>query len=439
MESLLQSALLLSAAAANSLIAAVWEGTVLVVGVALCIRFLPRLSAASRSVIWLNVFLLLVLLHVLPSIRGPEIVAQASHAPRILLSSGWSIAIAAAWVALFLIRGMQLIFSAMRLRRLAQQATPIMRPDESLQALLQGENGSRAAQLCASLEVERPSVIGFLHPRILLPPALLQKLSALELQQVVLHEMEHLRRGDDWTNLLQKIGLTLFPLNPVLFWAERRLCAERELACDDRVLRSRCTRKAYAMCLTRLAEDSVIRRRVSLALGAWERRSELVSRVQRLLMHPGKSMSGSQTVMVTGSLMLAIFGGALALARSPQLVAFAAFNHSETQAPGFRETSFEGTSIRGAKAVEAGGSLQLVKAVMPQPAAQSTMKLKPPRRHVAKQAIKPRMAQGRQAWFVLTDWNESLPPARLVIAVAPGDRNTYAAVPIAHGWLILQI
>jgi len=80
-----------------------------------------------------------------------------------------------------------------------------------------------------------------------------------------------------------------------------------------------------------------------------------------------------------------------------------------------------------------------VKAVMPQPAAQSTMKLKPPRRHVAKQAIKPRMAQGRQAWFVLTDWNESLPPARLVIAVAPGDRNTYAAVPIAHGWLILQI
>jgi len=32
-----------------------------------------------------------------------------------------------------------------------------------------------------------------------------------------------------------------------------------------------------------------------------------------------------------------------------------------------------------------------------------------------------------------------MPPAHLVIAVAPGDRNTYAAVPIAHGWLILQI
>ena len=94
------------------------------------------------------------------------------------------------------------------------------------------------AQLCTSDEVARPSVLGFFRPRILVPPALLEALTPQELQQVVLHEMEHLRRGDDWTNLLQKIGLVLFPLNPVLVWVERRLCAERELACDDRVMQS---------------------------------------------------------------------------------------------------------------------------------------------------------------------------------------------------------
>jgi beta-lactamase regulating signal transducer with metallopeptidase domain len=66
-------------------------------------------------------------------------------------------------------------------------------------------------------------VFGFLHPRILIPPALLERLTSPELQQVVLHEMEHLRRRDDWTNLLQKMGLVLFPLNPVLLWVERRL------------------------------------------------------------------------------------------------------------------------------------------------------------------------------------------------------------------------
>jgi hypothetical protein len=282
-------------------------------------------------------------------------------------------------------------------------------------------------------------VIGFFHPRILLPPALLEKLSALELQQVVLHEMEHLRRGDDWTNLLQKIGLTLFPLNPVLYWTEGRLCAERELACDDRVLRSSYTRKAYAICLTRLAEESVIRRKLSLALGAWDRRSELVSRVQRLLLRPGQSMGGRQAALVTGSLMLGIFGGAMALARSPQLVGFATYNPSTTMAPALAEASFQRTGLHGANTSEVGGSLQLVKAVMPQSPAQSTQKPQPPRHRAAKQAVQPRITRDRQAWVVLTDWNDSMPPPHLVIAVAPGDPNMYAAVPIAHGWLILQI
>jgi hypothetical protein len=282
-------------------------------------------------------------------------------------------------------------------------------------------------------------VIGFFNPRILLPPALLQKLSARELQQVVLHEMEHLRRGDDWTNLLQKIGLTLFPLNPVLYWAEGRLCAERELACDDRVLRSSYTRKAYAMCLTRLAEDSVIRRKFSLALGAWDRRSELVSRVQRLLMCPGQSMSGRQAAMVTCSLMLGIFGGALALSRSPRLVEFAPYHPSMAMAPVQTEAGFKRAGLHGSHAIELGASLQLVKAVMPQSTAQPTLKPQPVRHHAVKQTIRPRIAPERQAWLVLTDWNDSMPPPHLVIAVAPGDSSTYAAVPIAHGWLILQI
>ena len=49
----------------------------------------------------------------------------------------------------------------------------------------------------------------------------------------MLHEAGHLRRRDDWMNLLQKVGLVLLPLNPVLMWIERRLCLERELACDE--------------------------------------------------------------------------------------------------------------------------------------------------------------------------------------------------------------
>ena len=84
--------------------------------------------------------------------------------------------------------------------------------------------------------------------------------------------MEHLRRRDDWINLVQKLGLVLFPLNPALLWIEQRLCKERELACDDHVIQSTRAPKSYASCLVHLAEQRILNSRASLALGAWERR-----------------------------------------------------------------------------------------------------------------------------------------------------------------------
>ncbi len=76
-------------------------------------------------------------------------------------------------------------------------------------------------QICTSNEVDRPSVIGFFSPRILIPEELFAKLTTAEFGQIVLHEVGHLRRADDWINLLQKVSLVVFPLNPVLVWIER--------------------------------------------------------------------------------------------------------------------------------------------------------------------------------------------------------------------------
>ncbi len=54
-------------------------------------------------------------------------------------------------------------------------------------------------------------MIGFFAPRILIPEWLYLRLTPGELEQVVLHEAEHLRRRDDWTNLLQKLAWFCFP------------------------------------------------------------------------------------------------------------------------------------------------------------------------------------------------------------------------------------
>jgi beta-lactamase regulating signal transducer with metallopeptidase domain len=454
MEALLHLTSLAAPTAASSLLSAVWEGAVLAACVVLCLRLLPRLSAAARSIVWMNVFLLLVLLQFVPYLEARISIASSAHRAPVQLNLLWSFIIAALWLTLSAIRGAQLISSAIRLHRLSSRANPI---DTSpvIRAMLQiraiGSKTVRAAELCTSTEVARPSVFGFFRPRILMPPALLERLTAEELQQVVLHEMEHLRRADDWTNLLQKLALVVFPLNPALFWVERRLCAERELACDDSVLSSRCGRKAYALCLTHLAEYSMLRRGLSLALGAWEQQSELVRRVHRILRRPGKSLTARQTMFFTGSLTIAGVICAIALARSPQLVTFVPQTSSSQVAllphPDFPATNRENS----------GAHAQLVNAVMPQQpaAAPGTISTpNPPRKNAVLHSTRRHYAQQQQAWLVMTGWTDMDDAPQLVFTVSrdvrgPGtraqdkpvrvNRFSYAAVPIPNGWLIVRI
>ena len=447
MDTLVHAATTVSAAAVSSLVSAIWEGSVLSLCVVVCLRLLPRLSAAARSLIWMNVFLLMLLLHVVPSFLPQLTAGSGTHDSRWSLDVGWSIGLAGVWMALSLWRAAQLMVSAVRLHGLASRALPVQ-ANGALLAILQGEpgRGRRTAELCTSNEVVRPSVFGFFRPRILIPPDLMEGLPAEDLRQVVVHEMEHLHRGDDWTNLLQKVGLALFPLNPALLWVERRVCAERELACDDRVLDSGGARKAYATCLTRLAEYSIVRRSLSLALGAWERQSELVRRVNRLLRGPDDLLRGNKAALVTGSLLAGVLGGAIALAHAPQLVSFGPGARSAVQAgsrvtPEFREASYRDAGLRDSR-----GSMQLVKAVVAQRPVQSAFTAKSGQNKVARRTggravmrVSRAATQSRQAWIVLTDWSDAQVPPHIVFAVAPGNRARYAAVPIPEGWLIVQI
>jgi Zn-dependent protease with chaperone function len=463
-----------AALAVSGLFAAVWQGAVLAACVLICLRLLPGLSAAARSVVWLNVFLLLVLLHVLPYFGSHALAgfsgSGAAHRAPFELGLGWCLGIAAVWAVLSLVRAAQLTASAMRLHGLSERAVPI-ETDAAMQALLTAKIGGvrRTAELCTSNEVPRPSVLGFLRPRILLPPELLERLTAAELAQVVVHEMEHLRRGDDWTNLLQKLALVAFPLNPALWWVESRLCAERELACDDRVLQSTGARKAYAICLTHLAEFSMLRRGVSLALGAWEKQSELVRRVHRILRRPGATMSGRRTLALTAGLMVAVAGGGLGLARSPQLVGFRMPIEDVEQASALPAAAFAREPVRRVETEQ-----RMVNAMMPMPSSGVTeMSLKAAVHPVKPKARKRRprlqytvalnsvaqdateldtvarneMTPEREAaksFVVMTEWRTTQVAPQMVFTVQhidpqSGVRKAYAAVATPAGWLLFEI
>jgi len=432
----------------SSFVSGLWQGVVLAAGVGICLRLVPKTTAAVRFAIWTAVFAVLAVLPLVNASWPRGSGAMAARGAMVQVDVRWSFAIVALWLIGSLVRGSKLVMSAVRLRGIWKRAVRVESGDAILSAA-----GFRGVELCTSRDVDRPSVVGFFSPRILIPEELFGRLTTEEFGQIVLHEVGHLRRGDDWINLLQKVCLVVVPLNPVLVWIERRLCLERELACDDDVLRLTKAPKAYAACLTNLAEHSLGQRTAALSLGAWERRPELVRRVHSILQR-GEKMGRMQARAVMSVAVFALLGGSAELARCPQVISF-----SRAALPMSAETQglpvkYEAAAFRAsgdAPAQSFGVAHEvLLKASMPVdrglrpiasvPAAKKAVIKK--RVHVAPPVEQSRVAlpqiRRTQGWVVLATWQEST-PRRVIFADSAEFSPLHAAVPTVGGWLVIQL
>jgi beta-lactamase regulating signal transducer with metallopeptidase domain len=312
--------------AGTVLVTSIWQGAVIVCGLEIAMRLMPRISAAHRFAVWASGFVIAAGLPMLPlihfgtgsaeaAIAGNEVPAQAL----LQIDARWGLALAGIWVIASAFRIARLVMHFVRLRRLWKAAEPA-RVSENLLAALQNVRGGNV-RICTTEQLDRPSVIGFFAPRVLIPKWLIERLTDGELDQIVQHEAEHLRRFDDWTNLFQKILLVLFPLNPALAWMEHRLCREREMACDEGVVRITNAPRAYAACLASLAEHGLERKAEALSLGAWHKRSELVHRVHGILLRK-RGMSRAAAAALLGAVGCALAAGTVEMARCPQFIAF---------------------------------------------------------------------------------------------------------------------
>jgi hypothetical protein len=142
---------------------------------------------------------------------------------------------------------------------------------------------SRSIRIASSDCVRVPAAIGFWRRTIVLPTWALRELSPEDLNVVLLHEFAHLRRWDEWTNLIQKIVRALFFFHPAVWWIEQRLSVEREMACDDAVLAETANPRGYATCLIALLEKSLAHRGWSMAQAAVHRAREASLRLAQIL------------------------------------------------------------------------------------------------------------------------------------------------------------
>ena len=426
----------LARTAGTTLVTSIWQGAVIVSGLEICLRIMPRISAAHRFAVWAAGFgvaagLPLLALLNLGASRAAAIgvadsgVAGSSVGPLVQLDARWGLAIAGLWVAGSLIRGSSLAVHSIRLWRLWKTAR-LVDMSATLASALEAVRGGRVT-ICTTEMLNRPSVIGFFAPRILIPAWLMARLTPGELEQIVLHEAEHLRRGDDWTNLLQKLTLVAFPLNPALAWLEHRLGREREMACDEGVVRITNAPRAYAACLASLAERGLERRAEALTLGAWHRRSELVYRVHGILLRK-RGLNKAAAGALLGAVGCALVAGSVEMARAPQLVAFVPVQKSLAMTPARQQEMAAMLARENAEAklrLPAGFHAVQAKAVVPELERSSVVKT--PRHHAQKSAPAVAMktvenenaqlarvdvagdrvdAEPEQQWVVLSAWEE---------------------------------
>jgi len=307
--------------------------------IALCawalLRVLRRQNSGTRFAVW---FLALLTVATLPLVGGfsegraiGSAMAWDSARPAITIPGRWALMAFLVWALGTCVAMVRLAAGFWRLRGLRRSCTPIVAADldPAVRKTL-GAIGAGSVTIATSECVRVPAAIGFWKRTIVLPAWSLRELAPEDLNVVLLHEFAHLRRGDEWTNLIQKVVRSLFFFHPAVWWIEKRLSVEREMACDDAVLAETANPHRYANCLVsllekslahRLSDQSLADKRWSMAQAAVHRAREASLRLAQILdanrplatrvWKPALGMIGAFSVVC-----LAV------LPHAPQLVAF---------------------------------------------------------------------------------------------------------------------
>ena len=233
-----------------------WQSTVFAIAAWLITLALRQYAARTRYLIWLAVSLkFLIPLGVLvtlglklrpaaanhlellpqPLVNATLTVIEplsVSHSINGLLDASWGFLILSVWAAGVAIVLARWWFSWRSAQSLALAATP--------------HSMAHDVEIRVSAELAEPSVFGIFRPTLLLPSAVVSRLSSEELDAVIAHELCHIRHRDNLTAAVHMLVEALFWYYPLVWWVGRQMLKERESACDETVVELGAAPRIYA-------------------------------------------------------------------------------------------------------------------------------------------------------------------------------------------------
>ena len=250
------------------LIRASLEGAIVAALIWTVIRWLPRLSPATRAALWWCAaakFLLALAwvspleLRVLPAwVERPAALSRLAPAPAASVATvpdppapsvppvnapadddgiNWPVVLLVLWSAGLVTGAVIDLRRLTRTRGVMRRSSPATEQTAATAAALASAIGlRRTPAVRMSSETTTPLVVGVLQPRILLPGNGAAPLSEDEERMALCHELSHVKRADLWLGLVPAAAERLFFFHPLVRLASREYLLCREAACDAAVI-----------------------------------------------------------------------------------------------------------------------------------------------------------------------------------------------------------
>ncbi len=185
-------------------------------------------------------------------------------------------------------------------RKFYRGISDVRRPEDGFLAQWTKQLGKRRISVKLSESVSTPMACGFFRPVILLPAAM-DFSDRQQLEFVLAHEWQHIRRRDWLKKLLLTIALCVHWFNPAVWLLYSLANRDIELACDEAVLRALGEEdgEQYALALIRLQAQR--KRFMPLASGFGAQAAK--ERIRSIM---GFGKAGSKAALVSSCMAVAL-------------------------------------------------------------------------------------------------------------------------------------
>ena len=140
------------------------------------------------------------------------------------------------WTAGGLLLMLSLAVDLLRVRYMRRHGLPSEQLGRMVDKLRR-DAGVKPVDVMLYEKIQAPVTFGFFRPAIMLPAGA-ENWSEPDLRRALVHELEHIGRGDWATQLGARAVCAFYWFHPLVWMVWRKLCLEAERACDDAVVQT---------------------------------------------------------------------------------------------------------------------------------------------------------------------------------------------------------